>query len=84
LIVTVRRGDVGPAVMAVQETSAWRTVDGTPDSPPLLAVDGVFGPRTDEWVRDFQQTLAYTIDTPVDGIVGPVTWRAMMTDYLED
>jgi peptidoglycan hydrolase-like protein with peptidoglycan-binding domain len=84
LIVTVQRGDVGPAVMAVQETWAWRTVDGTPDSPPLLVVDGVFGPVTDQRVREFQQTLASTIDTPVDGIVGPVTWQAMMTDYLED
>ena len=84
LIITVEQGDVGPAVKAVQETWAWRTVDGTPDSPPRLAIDGVFGPMTDQWVRDFQRTLADTVDTPVDGIVGPVTWRAMMTDYLED
>lgn len=84
LIVTVRKGDVGPAVKAVQETWSWRTVDGTTNSPPRLAIDGVFGSMTDQWVRDFQQTLSYTIDTPVDGIVGPVTWRAMMTDYLED
>ena len=84
MIITVQQGDVGPAVKAVQETWAWRTVDGSTDSPPILAVDGVFGPMTDQWVRDFQQTLNYSIDTPVDGIVGPVTWRAMMTDYLED
>jgi peptidoglycan hydrolase-like protein with peptidoglycan-binding domain len=82
------QGSHGLVVDGVVGEQTWSrlivTVDGTPDSPPLLAVDGVFGPRTDEWVRDFQQTLAYTIDTPVDGIVGPVTWRAMMTDYLED
>jgi len=84
LIITVRRGDVGPAVKAVQETWAWRTVDGTPDSPPSLAIDGVFGAMTDQRVREFQQALTFTIDTPVDGIVGPVTWRALMTGYLND
>ena len=84
LIITVQRGDVGAAVMAVQETWAWQTVDGTTDSPPRLAIDGVFGPMTDQWVRDFQHALTDTVDTPVDGIVGPVTWRAMMTGYLAD
>ncbi len=84
LIVTVRRGDVGPAVKAVQETWSSRTADLEPGSPPILAIDGVFGPMTDEFVRSFQHSLTYTIDTRVDGIVGPVTWRAMMTDYLED
>ena len=33
LIITVRRGDTGPAVMAVQQYWAWITVDGDSDSP---------------------------------------------------
>ena len=84
LIITVQRGDAGPAVKAVQEYWSWITVDGTTDSPPSLAIDGFFGPITEQRVRDFQRNLTYTIDTPVDGIVGPVTWRAMMTGYLLD
>ena len=84
LIVTVRRGDVGPAVKAVQQYWAWITVDGDSDSPPLLAIDGAFGPLTEQEVLNLQSALTYTIDTPVDGIVGPVTWRAMMTGYLLD
>ena len=33
-------------------------------------VDGVFGPRTEQAVKDFQQSNGLV----VDGIVGPVTW----------
>jgi peptidoglycan hydrolase-like protein with peptidoglycan-binding domain len=73
LIVTVRRGDHGDAVRAVQ----WQSVvrhgeDG-------LAVDGDFGPLTEEYVRDFQFTMGERFPhdgIAVDGVVGPVTWRA--------
>ena len=38
-----------------------------------LVADGIFGPRTEEAVREFQNLHGLT----VDGIVGPKTWAAL-------
>lgn len=38
-----------------------------------LLADGIFGPMTEEAVRDFQKSHSLT----VDGIVGPKTWAAL-------
>jgi len=62
LIVTVRLGDHGEAVRALQTLV-----------PGGLTVDGAFGPLTDAAVRDFQGMFA----PPVDGVVGPATWHAL-------
>ena len=61
LIVTVRLGDTGEAVRAIQTLLAD------------LVVDGDFGPLTDAAVREFQSMFA----PPADGIAGPVTWHAL-------
>ena len=61
LVVTVKVGDKGDAVRAVQ--SQWRFIDH----------DGIFGKGTDALVRQFQKSHSLT----VDGIVGPNTWKAM-------
>ena len=61
LIVTVKIGDAGDAVRAVQ--SQWRFIDH----------DGFFGQGLNALVRQFQETSSLT----VDGIVGPKTWKAM-------
>ena len=48
-----------------------------------VAVDGIFGPKTDAAVRGFQQALHQDIPSvTVDGIVGPVTWRALVSGML--
>lgn len=39
-----------------------------------LVVDGIFGPKTDETVRDFQKKNGLV----VDGIVGPKTWAKLL------
>ncbi|GAA1470381.1 peptidoglycan-binding domain-containing protein [Microbacterium thalassium] len=61
LIITVKAGDTGEAVKAVQSFF------------PDLVVDGVFGPLTDAAVRGLQGVFL----PPADGIVGPMTWRLL-------
>jgi peptidoglycan hydrolase-like protein with peptidoglycan-binding domain len=74
LVITVRKGNTGDAVRAVQDQANSRT--GDPGHP--FPVDGVFGPRTDEWVRGFQRGVGIG----VDGIVGPVTWNHLVKGEL--
>jgi peptidoglycan hydrolase-like protein with peptidoglycan-binding domain len=69
-----QEGDTGDAVRGVQEVIQFHDQS---DNPPNH-VDGIFGPRTDRWVRGFQGAVG----TTVDGIVGPITWRAMVSGML--
>lgn len=63
---TIERGNKGSRVRMLQGLLiAWRY---------NVAVDGVFGPKTDAAVRDFQRKYA----KPVDGKVGPITWNALL------
>lgn len=62
LVRTVRSGDHGEAVKAVQTLV-----------PGGLAVDGSFGPATEAAVREFQSMFS----PPVDGVVGPLTWHVL-------
>ncbi|GAB1515119.1 hypothetical protein JCM33774_71620 [Actinophytocola sp. KF-1] len=66
LIVTVRQGDTGEAVAAVQ-TALGKHGAG-------LAVDGAFGPATAAAVRSFQSANGLA----VDGIAGPQTWQHLL------
>jgi peptidoglycan hydrolase-like protein with peptidoglycan-binding domain len=43
-----------------------------------LEVDGIFGPRTEAAVRDFQRNE----NLSVDGIVGRQTWTALLQRWL--
>jgi peptidoglycan hydrolase-like protein with peptidoglycan-binding domain len=81
LIITVKQGSQGDAVRGVQEEFQFRNLSGDPGKG--LAIDGIFGPKTDAAVRGFQQALHQDIPTvAVDGIVGPVTWRALVSGML--
>jgi peptidoglycan hydrolase-like protein with peptidoglycan-binding domain len=76
LIMEIAQGAQGEAVRGVQEEFRFRDLSGEPGR--ALAVDGVFGPRTMAVVLGFQRALGIT----ADGIVGPVTWRALVSGML--
>ena len=81
LIVVVRRGSQGDAVKGVQEEFQFRNLSGDPGRGPQI--DGVFGPETEAAVRAFQQALHADVPSvTVDGIVGPVTWQALVSGML--
>jgi peptidoglycan hydrolase-like protein with peptidoglycan-binding domain len=76
LIVQVKKGSTGDAVRGVQEVMKFH--DQSDGEGPPIHIDGIFGPQTDRFVRGFQNA----VDIDVDGIVGPVTWRAMVSGML--
>ena len=76
LIVQVERGSTGDGVRGVQEVMKFH--DQSDGEGPPVSIDGIFGPRTDAWVRGFQTAVGIASD----GIVGPVTWRAMVSGML--
>ncbi len=81
LVVTVKKGSQGDAVRGVQEEFQFRNLSGEPSNGPQI--DGIFGPVTDASVRGFQQALSLDIPAvKVDGIVGPVTWQALVSGML--
>ena len=61
---TLRKGDTGPEVAQLQQLLGD------------LAVDGAFGEKTDARVREFQEVNPLLV---VDGIVGPLTWWALLS-----
>jgi peptidoglycan hydrolase-like protein with peptidoglycan-binding domain len=69
LVVETGPGSTGDAVRGVQSF-------GLPTSPgvPLLAVDGVYGPETEDRVRNFQQIWGLA----ADGIAGTGTWSYLV------
>ena len=60
----------------VQEVMTFHDQSGG-EAPPVQ-IDGVFGPRTDKWVRGFQTAVGASSD----GVVGPITWRALLSGML--
>ncbi|WP_374971397.1 peptidoglycan-binding protein [Terrabacter sp. BE26] len=65
LVVTVRRGSGGQAVVAVQKLLTHHGY--------RMTADGVFGPMTATKVQAFQQSHALS----ADGVVGPNTWAGL-------
>ncbi|GIV97552.1 MAG: N-acetylmuramoyl-L-alanine amidase [Herpetosiphonaceae bacterium] len=66
LIITLRNGNTGEAVKAVQSQLRARGYN--------LTVDGIFGSGTESAVKSFQSSKGLT----ADGIVGPQTWNALV------
>lgn len=71
---TIRRGSTGTGVTLLQ--SILHKLAKTPPENPSWdpgPIDGIFGPMTENAVRNYQNDLGLT----VDGIVGPLTWRSL-------
>src|SRR5215472_3412488 len=73
LIITVQQGSNGGAVSAVQSQIHSRGAGAS-----QVAIDGSFGPATNDAVRAFQALIGLS----VDGIVGPQTWNHLVNGYL--
>lgn len=73
LIIPAQQGSRGDPVRAVQSQIHGRG-DGA-----HIAIDGIFGPQTDEAVRAFQALLGLA----TDGIAGQATWDHLVNDYLD-
>jgi peptidoglycan hydrolase-like protein with peptidoglycan-binding domain len=61
---TIKTGDSGDDVKRLQRVLARMKTLGPDD------VTGVFGPQTEQAVKDFQQSNGLV----ADGVVGPITW----------
>ncbi len=80
LLVTVHRGSVGQAVKSVQDQMNARNIAA--GGKAYLAVDGVFGAKTEAAVYRFQNRVADYWTLTVDGIVGPQTWQPLISNVL--
>ena len=76
LVVQVKKGNTGDAVRGVQEVIKFHDQSDGEGTP--VVIDGIFGPRTDAFVRGFQTAVG----TASDGIVGQITWRALVSGML--
>jgi peptidoglycan hydrolase-like protein with peptidoglycan-binding domain len=79
LIPKLKLGSTGPAVRAVQDQANFRNLkDGH-----SLVVDGIYGKKTQAWVRGFQQAMAQEVrGFTVNGVVDTITWHALVTEAL--
>jgi peptidoglycan hydrolase-like protein with peptidoglycan-binding domain len=81
VVIKVKKGSTGDPVRAAQEEFQFRNESGDPTKG--VQVDGIFGSKTDAAVRGFQQALSLDIPSvTVDGIVGPITWQALVSGML--
>lgn len=73
----LRRGTTGPSVVTLQ-AALNRIGQSYPAIPKIPVVDGIFGVRTENAVRKFQEIF----NLSADGIVGPATWYAIVRIYI--
>ena len=74
--VPLRRGDVSPEVRVAQ-IMINRISVAYPAIPRIWPVDGIFGPITEDAVREVQ----HVFNLAVDGIVGKSTWYMLVHLY---
>ena len=72
----LRRGISGPSVVVVQ-SSLNRISQNYPAIPKITPVDGIYGVKTENAVRTFQEIF----NLAPDGVVGPATWYALVRYY---
>ena len=72
----LRLGDVSPEVQVAQ-VMLNRIAVAYPAIPGALAVDGIFGPATEDAVREVQ----HVFNLAVDGVVGRSTWYMLVHLY---
>ena len=72
----LKNGSTGPNVVIIQ-TSLNRISQNYPAIPKIQKVDGIYGPKTESSVREFQRIFGLT----PDGIVGPATWYRLVRLY---
>ena len=72
----LREGDSGVNVANLQYYLNY--LSGFYESIPPVGIDGSFGPSTRAAVIDLQNTFGLV----ADGIVGPLTWKALYDAYL--
>ena len=72
----LRRGSSGPNVVIIQ-VALNRISQNYPAIPKLASTDGIFGSRTENAVKTFQEIFTLT----PDGIVGKATWYALVRLY---
>ena len=73
---TLRSGDTGTAVQTLQ--LYLKTLAAYNPFLPDLSLDGVFGPDTEQAVRQFQELYGLY----EDGVVGENTWNRLVEAYL--
>ncbi len=73
----LRLGDTGSNVLVLQSALNWVS-RSYPAIPKIWPVSGVFGPPTEEAVRQFQRIF----NLAVDGVVGKATWYKLVYLYV--
>lgn len=69
----LKSGTSGVDVIVLQQL-----LNEAPTTVPKIQLDGQFGPSTTEAVKTFQRAKGLT----PDGVLGPVTWKALRPDVL--
>ena len=75
-IQTLRSGDRGPAVSALQYFLSL--IGQYSFTLPMLDIDGIFGPKTLQAVKDVQKAFGL----PVTGVVDNATWLKIYDEYV--
>jgi murein L,D-transpeptidase YcbB/YkuD len=78
LTLPVLRQGAGPRSAVSRLQHIFNDFARADDDEPVFDESGVFGPKTDTAVREFQDDH----DLGVDGIVGKNTWKALLEQWM--